>query len=425
MVTASLQLRGDSPRMDAFPERGLNDAAAEPPRPMANDEQTRALLASIVESSDDSIIGSNLEGTILSWNGGAERLWGYSAAEAIGRHISMLFPPGHPPDYLQSIEKFRRQERLERFESARVRRDGTMIDVSVILSPIRDDRGQLRGISAISRDITKRKQADAEVLRAKEAAEAGSRLKSEFLANMSHEIRTPMNGILGMLDVVLEMDPGEEVREYLETARASAAGLFLMLNDTLDFSKIEAERMDLEQTPMSVTALVHEAARALAAVALKKGLILRHEINPEVPLVLLGDEMRLRQVLMNLINNAIKFTEHGVVDVRAVVQRADASEAVVKFSVADTGIGVSAEHREVIFEPFRQADGSTTRRYGGTGLGLSISQRLVSLMGGHLWVESEPGAGSTFHFTVGLKQVGTGSDRLRELGGVPCKNSLE
>jgi hypothetical protein len=297
-----------------------------------------------------------------------------------------------------------RQERVERFEAVRVRKDGSQIDVSVILSPIRDDCGQLRGVSAVYRDIMERKRADAELLKAKEAAEGGSRAKSEFLANMSHEIRTPMNGILGMLGVVLDMDLNAEERDYLETAQASATTLLVILNDILDFSKIEAGRMELEETALSIAAVVHEAMSALAVSAEKKGLHLRHEISTGIPPVLLGDPTRLRQVLLNLVNNAIKFTEDGYVEVRASVQRMDPSEAVIKFSVVDTGIGMSTQQTEAALEAFCQADGSITRRYGGTGLGLSISRRLVSLMGGELWVESQPGEGSKFHFTVGLKR---------------------
>jgi len=371
---------------------------------MPKDEQTRAFLASIVESSDDSIIGTDLEGTILSWNGGAERLWGYSAAEAIGRHITILFPTGHHADYLRSLDKVLRHERFERFESIRITKDGTPINVSAILSPIRDDRGQLRGVSAIYTDITKRKQADEELLKAKEAAEAASRTKSEFLANMSHEIRTPMNGILGMLEVALEMELDAELRDYLETAQTSASALLVILNDILDFSKIEAGRMELEETNFSVPAIVYEAVSTLAVVAQRKGLTLRHGIGPGIPLVLLGDPTRMRQVLVNLVNNAIKFTDHGFVEVRVDARRVDMREAVVEFSVIDSGIGMSEEQKAVIFEAFRQADGSTTRRYGGTGLGLSISHRLASLMGGKLWVESQAGVGSTFHFTAQLKQ---------------------
>ena len=341
---------------------------------------------------------------VVSWNRSAERLWGYTAEETIGRRITLLFPSDSQNDYVQSLEQIQRQERIERFESTRIRKDGTPVEVSVILSPIKDDAGRLCGVSAIYSDITKHKRAEAELRKAKEAAEAASRAKSEFLANMSHEIRTPMNGILGMLEVALDVELSAELRDYLQTALSSANTLLVILNDILDFSKIEAGRMELEETPLSVAAVMDEAVGGQAVVAHNKGLDLRHEIAPGMPLVLLGDPTRLRQVLVNLINNAIKFTMRGSVEVRSTIERMDAAEAVLRFSVADTGIGMSREQREVIFEAFRQADGSTTRRYGGTGLGLSISQRLVVLMGGSLWVESEPGQGSTFSFTVRFKR---------------------
>jgi len=344
-------------------------------RPLAKDVQTRSFLASIVESSDDSIVGTDLQGVILSWNPASERLWGYTASEAVGQSIVMLSPPNRRLEYLSRLVQILRYERMERFETVRVTKDGTPIDVSVILSPIKDDRGQLRGASAIYRDITRRKRADAELLKAKEGAEMASRAKSEFLANTSHEIRTPMNGILGMLDVALDMTLDPELRDYLETARASAGTLLVILDNILDFSKIEAGRMELEETSLSVAALVQEALSAFAVVARDKGLELRRDVAPDLPPVLLGDPTRLRQVLVNLLNNAIKFTERGFIEIRATALRLGANEVVVKFSVADTGIGMSPEQREVIFQAFRQADGSTTRRFGGTGLGLSISRQ--------------------------------------------------
>ncbi len=365
-------------------------------------------------------MSKTLDGQIISWNAGAERLYGYCGDEIVGRHVSVLVPPEGAGEIDEMLERIRRGERISQLETVRVRKDGRRVDVSLSTSPIKDENGAVIGAAAIARDISERKRVESELAAARDQAIEAFRLKSHFLANTSHEIRTPMNGVIGMAGLLLETDLSSEQREYAEAIRSSAEALLAILNDILDFSKIEAGKLDLETVDFELATVVEDVADLLAQPAHAKGLEVATHIRPGVPAVVRGDGGRLRQILMNLVGNAIKFTSSGEVRVTVGCLEETEKEVLLRFDVIDTGIGISAEDQRRLFTPFLQADSSTTRKYGGTGLGLAICKQLVELMGGEIGVESEQGKGSSFWFTVRLERGSRTAVRVpaMELTGV-------
>jgi two-component system sensor histidine kinase/response regulator len=362
----------------------------------------------IVQTALDAVVGMGVDGRINSWNSQAEQMFGYSAREALGRCMAETIIPER--FRAQHAAGFRRYQETgvskvlnTRIEIAALRRDGKEFPAELSIAAIRE--GAEASFCAFVRDITDRLQAAENLRHAKEGAEKANSAKSEFLANMSHEIRTPMNGILGMTELLLDTDLTAEQHESLDLVKSSAESLMRVINDILDYSKIEAGKLDLDPVEFQLRDALEDTLKTLALRAHRKGLELTCEIAEDVPVRVIGDPGRLRQVVVNLVGNAIKFTEAGEVVVRAQLRSQSTDGFQLHFEVADTGIGIPPEKQQLIFDPFSQADGSTTRRFGGTGLGLTISSRLVALMGGRIGIASQPGCGSTFHFDANFARA--------------------
>lgn len=364
--------------------------------------QSSARMAALVNSSFDAIIGKDVNGTINSWNQGAELVYGYSETEAIGETIDIILPEGQGQEEPEIQAAVQNGSRLTQFQTVRRRKNGEQIHISLTQSPIFDQDDTLIGTSTIERDITESERQKNELRNAKEAAEEAMRLRAEFLANVSHELRTPMNAIIGMTQIALDEDLDTEIRDYIETANTAAHSLLTLLNDILDFSKIESGTFTIESDSFHIHEMLDETVRTLSGRAFDKGIELAFEIGPSVPEVVRGDSNRLRQVLTNLVANAIKFTDQGEVILSVTVEREWPTETSLKFSIRDTGIGIAKEYQQRIIEPFRQVDASSTRRHGGTGLGLSICNELLTLMGSRLEIESELNVGSQFSFRITL-----------------------
>jgi PAS domain S-box-containing protein len=420
--TTKMPLRDDAGRIAGV--FGITRDLTERQRAEESLRASEALYHSLVEYLPQNIFRKDRDGRFTFGNSRFCETLGRSPADILGRTDFDFFPADLAEKYRRDDEDVMRTRRMFETVEEHVTPDGSLHYVQVAKSPVFGAAGEVVGTQCIFWDVTDRKRAEEELRQAKAAAESASRAKSEFLAAMSHEIRTPMNGVLGMTELALGTDLTREQHEYLTMAKASAESLLTVINDVLDFSKIEARRLELDAVNFVVRDCVEDVLRSLALRAQEKGLELAGRVAPDVPEALCGDPGRLRQVLLNLVGNAVKFTERGEVVVHVEMQNAEggvqneetsdstlhSALCLLHFSVCDTGIGIPAEKQTVIFEAFSQADRSTTRRYGGTGLGLTISAQLAAMMGGRVWVESELGRGSTFHVTARLRPA-TGAAR--------------
>jgi two-component system sensor histidine kinase/response regulator len=381
-------------------------------RDITEQRESESRFTELFETLQEGVYFCDTAGNLLDVNPAMVQMLGYAHRdELVGVNIGKLYhrAPDSPfPEWGQG----RRSAPLTR-EVVLRRKDGTPIVCIDNSNAICDASGRMIRHQGTLVDITDRKRSEEELQKAKEAAEAASVAKSGFLAHMSHEIRTPMNAIIGMTELTLDTPLTEEQREYLTMVRSSGKSLLALINDILDFSKIEAGKLSLDRIEFSLRYATGDTAKILGLRARQKGLELHTQISPEVPDTLLGDPGRLRQILFNLIDNAVKFTDRGSVTLRMEVESRAERDACLHFSVSDTGIGIPREKQLLIFEAFTQADNSITRKFGGTGLGLSISSRLVELMGGKIWIESEIGRGTTFHFTA---RFGLQAHSTRKIG---------
>ena len=367
-------------------------------------EEHRLQLAAIVESSDDAIIGKTLDGTITSWNPGAQRMYGYTPEEALGRPISMLVPPGWANELPEILKRLRGGEHIKHYETKRMGKDGSIIDVSVTISLIRNDTGEVIGASAVARDITEGRRAEQEraaLLEREKLAHAeadnANRLKDEFLATLSHELRTPLQAMLGFSKLLRSghLDP-PAAAQAIQTIERNAEAQAVLIEDLLDLSRIITGKLAIDMRPHDLAPLAEAALNSVRPAASAKGVTLSVSFDPQLELILV-DSNRIQQAMWNLLSNAVKFTPRGG-QVSLQITRVDSS---IQIGVSDTGIGIAAEFLPHVFEPFRQAQASTTRAHGGLGLGLSIVRRIVELHGGTVAGESEGvGRGATFRINL-------------------------
>ena len=356
------------------------------------------MLSHAIMSINDSIYITDLEGKIVFVNKAFCHTYGYTESEILEQNSDILFENQVLNTYIKNII-LRKIESGWQGEIYNKKKDGEEFPVTLSMSAIKE-QGKIIALACIAHDITQHKQAEKELKDAIETAKMASRMKSEFVATMSHEIRTPMNGVIGMIDLVLDTILNGEQRDCLMMAKFAASTMLMLINDILDFSKIESGKLDIESIVFSLHNTIQKSINLLKLKAKEKNLDLLLDIPENIPEFLIGDPERLKQIIMNIVNNAIKFTDKGYVSLKLDLDEKDEDEVLIHFSIKDTGIGIPKDSINNIFEVFTQADGSITRKYGGAGLGLSIAKSLVEMMKGYIWAESEVGKGSNFHFTA-------------------------
>jgi two-component system sensor histidine kinase/response regulator len=383
----------------------------------------RDMLRTLIDSIPDFIYAKDLECRFLIANEACGRIIGREPAELIGKSDFDFYPREIAQEFYEDEQRvIRSGESLVNRQEVVVDLEGNRFHLLTTKVPLRNAQGQVVGIMGVGRNITQRVHAEEELKAAREAAETANKAKSEFLANMSHEIRTPMNGVIGMSELLLDAELGGVEREYAETIRDCGRALLTVINDILDFSKIEAGKLELERIDMDLRDALRDVARVLAIQAHAKGLELTMNIDPRVPDMVRGDPGRLRQVLLNLGGNAVKFTQSGEISLEIQLVKTDESGTLVRCEVRDTGMGIPEARLRSLFQPFTQVDASTTRKFGGTGLGLSIVRKLVELMGGESGVESEEGKGSRFWFTARFAPASSTGPKLQRVAPAALHN---
>ncbi|WP_051677164.1 PAS domain-containing hybrid sensor histidine kinase/response regulator [Maridesulfovibrio frigidus] len=382
----------------------LEQEVADRKRAESRLRESRQLYQELVENAASIILRIDKNGRITFFNEYAERLFGFSRDEIIGRKtVGTIIPEVDSSGRFLNgfVDKmFHNPEGFVNHENENMLKDGSRIWVAWSNKALYNSDNEFTEMLCVGSDITERRNSERALRFAKLQAEAANRAKSEFLANMSHEIRTPMNAILGVADLLADSELNEEQRHYIRLFESAGESLMNLINEILDLSKIETGHMELESVPFSIPVLLGDISAIMEISADSKGLDYSSIISPDVPSLVMGDQVRMKQILLNLVGNAVKFTEHGSVSVSVIAHKINDSSVSIKFSVSDTGIGVSKNQLSTIFESFAQADSSTTRKYGGTGLGLAIAKKFADLMKGEILVESEEGVGTTFHFSA-------------------------